>query len=396
MRAIGFAFRSVTTHRVRSLLTGGGIAVGVAAVMLLTSIGEGIQHYVVDEFTQFGTHIIAVTPGKTETLGVPGGIFATSRPITLEDATALARVPGVLSVVPGLYGTGRVEAGNRGRTTYINGVDHNMPQVWQFQVATGRFLPPEDPRQARALAVLGTKLKTELFGNESALGKTVRVGGDRFRVIGVMESKGQVLGFDMDDGIFIPAHRAMALFGREGLMEVDILYRAGADEDQVVAAVTHALSTRHGREDFTIVTQKQMLEILGKILGVLTFAVGALGAISLLVGAVGIVTIMTIAVTERVSEVGLLRALGATRGRVMSLFLVEAVVLSVSGGLAGMVAGTGIAGLLGLLIPALPVRVPWNYAALALAVCVVIGLIAGVTPAARAARLNPVDALRAE
>jgi len=246
------------------------------------------------------------------------------------------------------------------------------------------------------LAVLGSRLKTELFGDRSALGEKVRVGGRRFRVIGVMASKGEVLGFDMDDTVYIPTQKALELFNREGLMEVDVLYRPGSDEDKVVEGIRDLLIRRHGREDFTIVTQNQMLDVLGRVLGVLTFAVGALGGISLLVGTVGIVTIMTIAVNERVGEIGLLRALGATRGRVMALFLGEAVLLSLAGGVTGLVVGSGTAQLLGLAIPALPVQLPWDYAALALVISVVIGLVAGVLPARRAAGLDPVEALRTE
>ncbi|MBI5136937.1 MAG: ABC transporter permease [Nitrospirae bacterium] len=392
----GMAAHSVASHPLRSLLTAGGIAVGIAAVTLLTTLGQGVQRYVLAEFTQFGTHLIAVNPGKTETVGMMGGILATVRPLTFADAEALARLPEVQAVVPGIYGNGRVSAGRRARSTYVNGVNHNMPEVWRFQVRAGRFLPPDDDAAARALAVLGSRLKTELFGAESALGRTIRVGERRFRVVGVMAPKGQVLGFDMDDAVYIPAAQALALFNREGLMEVDLLYRAGGDEARLVEAIKRTLTARHGREDFTIVTQNQMIDVLGRILGVLTFAVAALGGISLLVGAVGIVTIMSIAVGERVGEIGLLRALGATRGRVMALFLGEAVLLALGGALIGLAAGIGGARLIGALVPALPVRTPWGYALLALAVSMLIGLAAGVFPARRAARLDPVEALRAE
>lgn len=390
------AVQSVKAHRVRSTLTAVGIGVGIATVMLLTSIGQGINRFVVDEFTQFGTHLIAINPGKVQTMGMSAGVISSTRPLTLDDNQALTRISGAVAVVPGIFGNGPVAFSGRSRNTYINGVDQNMPQVWKFNIAAGRFLPPDDPQSARALAVLGSKLKTELFGSRPALGEKVRIGGSSFRVIGVMEPKGQVLGFDMDDGVYIPAARALELFNREGLMEIDVLYRSGANEEQVVAAIRDMLISRHGREDFTIITQNQMLDVLGRILGVLTLAVGALGGISLLVGSVGILTIMTIAVNERVGEVGLLRALGATRTRVSALFLGEALLLAAAGGMAGLLVGTLGAQLLGLIVPALPVTVPWGYAALALGLSAAIGLAAGVLPARKAAALDPVEALRTE
>jgi putative ABC transport system permease protein len=211
-----------------------------------------------------------------------------------------------------------------------------------------------------------------------------------------MEPKGQVLGFDLDDTVYIPAGRALALFNREGLLEVDLLYDEGAPVDEIVAATRRLLVARHAQEDFTITTQQQMLDVLGNVLNVLTFAVGALGGISLLVGGVGISTIMTIAVSERTSEIGLLRALGAERGVVLRLFLLDATVLAAAGGVLGLVAGVGGAQLLHLFVPALPVRTPWSFVVLAVLLSAVIGLLAGALPARRAARIAPVEALQAE
>jgi len=392
---VRLAATAVVANRMRSVLTALGIAVGIGAVVLLTAIGNGVHLYVISQFTQFGTHLIALNPGKTETLGMPG-LVSTERPMTLADAEALARLPEVRAAVPAVVGNGRVAWGAKGRDTYIYGVDEHMPEVWQMRVAAGRFLPPGDPDQPRALAVLGAKLKAELFGDATALGEMVNVGGSRFRVVGVMEPKGQILGFDIDDAVYLPARRALALFNRDSLQEIDVLYHAGADEARVVAGLKAELIARHGSEDFTVTTQTQMLDVLGRVLGVLTFAVGALGGISLLVGAVGILTIMTIGVTERRGEIGLLRALGATRRSVLAVFLGEAVLLSAAGGFWGIVLGVGGALALGAAVPALPVQIAWRYVALALVVSALIGLAAGVLPARRAAGLDPVEALRAE
>ncbi len=391
-----FTFGSVRAHRLRTVLTTLGIAVGIGAVVLLTSIGEGVNRFVLAEFTQFGTTIIGVNPGKATTFGTSAGIFNTVRPLSIDDAEALRRAPHVESVVPLVQGNAEVEVGRRKRRTTIYGVGNEFPQAFSFVVASGEFLPADDPRAPRALAVLGSKLKEELFGDQSPLGSRIRVGGVRYRVIGVMEPKGQVLGFDLDDTVYIPASRALEMFNRDSLMEIDLMYAEGAPVEEVVAAIERILISRHGGEDFTITTQQQMLDVLDSVLGVLTFAVGALGGISLLVGGVGIFTIMLIAVRERTAEVGLLRALGATPGQVQSLFLAEAIVLAAAGGLLGLLLGAGGAQLLGFAVPALPVHTPIVFVSIAEVTAVTIGLVAGVMPARRAARLEPVEALRAE
>lgn len=387
---------SLIAHRMRSFLTALGIAVGIAAVVLLTSIGEGVHKFVLSEFTQFGTTLVGINPGKATTSGTSMGVFGTERPLTIEDSEALKRLPYVRAVVPFVQGNAEVEAGNLRRRTTIYGAGPDMPEAFSMKVQLGRFLPADNPTAPRAFAVLGSKLRDELFRDKNPLGQRITIGGNRFRIIGVMESKGTILGFDLDDTVYIPAARALSLFNNETLFEIDVMYEEGTPVDKVVEGIKAILVARHGKDDVTITTQQQMLDVLGSVLNVLTFAVAAIGGISLLVGAIGIVTIMTIAINERTNEIGLLRALGAKQSQILSLFLGEATVLAAVGGLSGLILGMGIAYLLNLALPALPVHTPLIYVVLAEAIAVIIGLAAGVIPARRAALLDPVEALRSE
>ena len=373
-----------------------GILIGITAVVLLTSIGEGIHRYVLAEFTQFGTNLIAITPGKTETFGISGATISNVRPLSLNDADAIERQDHIIAVVPVIQGNARVEYGKKNRRTTVLGVGPAVPEVWKMDVAYGRFLPNDDQRMARPYAVLGSKMSSELFGEQNPLGERIRVGGDRYRIIGVMQSKGQMLGFDMDDTVYIPVGRSMELFNRESLMELDALYETEVSADRAAASIKRLLTSRHGSEDFTLITQKQMLEVLDSILNILTLAIGALGSISLLVGSVGILTIMTISVSERVAEIGLFRAIGAERSHILGMFLGEAIALSAVGGIFGVLVGIGFVELVKWWLPELPVMLAWTYIFFAFGLSVVIGMVAGVAPALKAAKLDPLEALRAE
>lgn len=390
------AWRGIVSQRQRSLLTALGLIIGIAAVVILTSIGRGIHQFVLGEFTQFGTHLLAVYPGKATTFGVSGATISTVRPLSLADAQSLAKLNHVLAVAPGMQGNARIEAGERQRRANVLGVGPAVPQVWQIKIESGRFLPDDSQEKPRAFAVLGSKMRDELFGGASPLGQRIRIGSDRFRVIGVMQPKGQMLGFDLDDTVYIPSALAMAMFDRQSLMEIDVLYDGSVAADSVEQAIRQHLIARHGREDFNIVSQNQMLKKLDSVLSVLTMAVAALGSISLLVGSVGILTIMTIAVSERVTEIGLLRAIGAERRMIFRWFLTEALLLSLSGGAGGVAFGVAVVKLAGLVLPAMPVQLAWSYIVAALTVSLLIGIAAGVAPAMRAAAMNPLTALRAE
>jgi putative ABC transport system permease protein len=393
---ISFTYGSLRAHRLRTALTALGIAVGIAAVILLTSIGEGLHRFVIAEFTQFGTNLISVTPGRIQTHGASLGSVNTVRPLSIEDAIALKRAPYVQVSDPVVQGNADVKYFAKSRRVTLYGVGPDFAKGLRMRVASGEFLPQEDLLAARAFAVLGSKVANEFFGAANPLGSRIRIGGERYRVIGVMQSKGQVLGFDLDDTVFIPVARALEMFNRESLQEIHIAYEPTAPVAAVEQAIKRILVSRHGAEDFTVTPQQQMLEVFGTVLEAITFAVAAIGAISLLVGGVGILTILTIAVAERTSEIGLLRALGSTRGGIQTLFLGEAALLAAIGGAIGLLLGWGIALMLQFVLPGLPVHTPWRYAVLAELVALAVGLGAGVLPAWRAARLDPLEALRSE
>jgi putative ABC transport system permease protein len=390
------SIRTITSYKLRSALTSLGLIIGIAAVIILTSLGRGLHSFVIAEFTQFGTNIIGVHPGKKTTFGLSGATISTVRPLSMSDASSLSKLAGIVAVVPVVQGNARVETDNKQRRTNVIGAGEGVPQVWKIRPAVGQFLPAGEDTSPRAFAVLGDKLASELFGQINPLGKRVRIGADRYRVIGVMEKKGQMLGFDMDDTVYIPAAKALEMFNREGLMEINLLYGENISVSTVQKKIKQLLIARHGREDFNLITQNQMLESMDSILNILTMAVAALGGISLLVGSVGIITIMTIAVSERVSEIGLLRAIGAERKIIFKLFLFEALTLSAVGGLIGVVAGIGTVGLISNLVPALPTELAWSYIAAAFTLSLLIGIVSGVMPAIKAAYLDPLQALHSE
>ena len=393
---VNFTYVSLRAHRMRTALTALGIAVGIAAVILLTSIGEGLHRFIIDEFTQFGTNIIGVSPGRIQTHGASLGAVNTARPLSIDDALALRRAPYVQISDPLVQGNAEILYAGKSRRVTLYGVGPDFARALRMRVASGSFLPQDDPHSARAFVVLGAKAARELFGSENPLGRRIRAGGERYRVIGVMQSKGQVLGFDLDDTVFIPVARALDMFNRDSLMEIHVVYEPTAPLAEVEAGIKRVLIARHGAEDFTITAQQKMLEVFGTVLDAVTFAVAAIGGISLVVGGVGILTILTIAVAERTSEIGLLRAVGATRRGILLLFLGEAALLAVLGGTAGLLLGWSAALVLHLALPALPVHTPWSYALLAELVALSVGLAAGVLPARRAALLDPLEALRSE
>jgi putative ABC transport system permease protein len=394
---MGLSSGAMRGHPLRSILSMLGIAIGVAAVIMLTSLGEGARRYMVAEFSQFGTNMITVNPGKTETTGMPGAFGGTTQKLTIEDAEALARLPILETVVPVAFGQARVEGNGKGRSVFIYGSTVDLPAVLKFTVGQGQFLPAGDPRRGSSVAVIGPKLKRELFGEENALGRFVRIAGARLRVIGIMEPKGQILGMDMDDAAYIPVATAMRLFNLDEVQEIDIIIAHEGLADAAIEEIRTLLIDRHrGDEDFTVISQSEMLEVFGRVMDVLTLGVAVIAGISLLVGSIGIFTMMWISVGERISEIGLMRALGATEGQIQTIFLTEAILLTMVGGVAGLLFGLLSTFVMRLLVPAFPAGAPVEYVVSALAISALAGVLSGVGPARRAASLAPVDALRTE
>ncbi len=387
-----YVLRALVFRPLRSALTLLGIAIGIFAVALLTALGEGLKSYVLESFSQFGSRIVAVTPGTTMTAGL-GGLLASSRPLTLDDARALARLPYTEAMVPVIQGAGELQWGRFSRAADIIGVSSDVPHLWRFEVGRGRFLPPQTRGRSSPYVVVGAKLADALFGAESPLGQRVRIGGMGFRVIGVMAPKGRLLGFDLDEIAYIPVDLAQQLFNREGLMEVDLLFAAATDSQRYAERVRRALIERHGREDFTLTTQDEMLASLDRILGLLSLGVGALGLISLFVGGVGVVTIMTTCVQERRGEIGLLVALGARSRAIQQLFLLEAMVLAGLGGLLGLLLLLVCWVMLGWLLPQLPVTLEPHFLLAALLLSLLVGGVSGWGPARQAAAIDPIEAL---
>lgn len=388
-----FCLQALSGHRLRTVLSLLGMAIGVAAVITLTALGEGARLYVVDQFANIGSNLLIVVPGKTETTGIPG-VAASANDITLEDSQAIERsIPEAEQVAPFVIGTESVSHGARRRQVAIVGGTHELLEVRKLALARGEFIPAEELRRGRPVVVLGTKVARELFPGEEPVGQVVRIGGWRMRVIGVLAPRGVQLGADIDETAVVPVATAMRMFDRRSLFRIMIQVRGGADLERVKTKVVRLFTERHGEEDVTVLTQDAVVSTFSQILAALTLALGAIAAISLSVAGIGIMNVMLVSVSERTREVGLLRALGVRQRQVLAVFLTESALLSAAGGLLGLAVGWGAVRVLVKIFPALPASPPVWAVAAALALSLGVGLFFGWLPARRAARLDPVAAL---
>ena len=390
-----FASQSLAGARTRTLLMLLAMSIGVASVVVLTSLGEGARRYVVDEFAELGTHLLIMLPGRSETTGGAPPLFGeTPRDLTLGDALALLRERSIARVAPLTVGNAPVSYGSREREVTVIGATHDFFPIRHLTVGAGRPLPDIDPERAANVAVLGAGLREQLFGNRRALGEWIRINDRRYRVIGVISEGGESLGQNLDDMVVIPVAAAQSLFDTPSLFRVLIEARSEEDIERAKKAAREIIRQRHdGEDDVTIIAQDALLSTFDNILRALTYAVGGIAAVSLAVAGILIMNVMLVAVSQRVAEIGLMKALGASERQVLRVFLVEAVMLAAAGAALGiLIAGAGIL-VLRAVFPTFPIAAPLWAPLAAVTVAVATGLLFGVLPARRAARLDPVRAL---
>jgi len=390
---VRFSVGGLRGHRLRTSLSLLGVAIGVASVIMLTSLGEGARLYVTGEFASLGSNLLIVLPGRTETHGSIPFAGGTPHDLTLADADALVRrVPGIVRAAPLVVGTGPAQVGERSRDVTVLGTTHAMLVVRSLQMRIGRFLPAGE--EDAPVCVIGTTVRRELFGHENPLGRMLRVGDFRFRVIGVLASRGTSIGMDMDEVIMVPVATAMRVFDRTSLFRILAEVRLPGGIDAAREAAIELLTARHdGKEDVTVLTQDAVLATFSEILAVLTAVLAGIAAISLSVAGIGIMNVMLVSVSERTREIGLLKAVGVTGEQIVLIFLLEAAFLSSAGGLLGLGAGVGAGQIFRRFVPEFPVQPPVWAVVAALLVSVAVGLLFGSLPARRAARLDPVEAL---
>lgn len=392
---LSLAFGAITANRVRLLLILAATATGVAAVILLTSLGNGARQFVINQFSSLGTNLVIILPGRAETTGGPPPMMGvTERDLTLDDALALRRTSGVDELAPVVVGSGPVSWGSKSRDTPIVGTTADLQQIRTLEVSQGKFIATPDPRRATATAVLGHTLKQELFGNQSAVGEWIRIEDRRFRVVGVLAEQGNSFDLDWNEIVVVPVATAQQLFDTQAIFRILISQRVGIDVEAFKDRLHKAIAQRHdGDDDITVLTQDSLLKTFNRIFSALTLALGGIAAISLIVAGVLIMNVMLVSVSQRTAEVGLLKALGAPSNQILKLFLTEAFLLSISGAIVGLGFGLGGSWVIRELYPAVPAYAPVWAIFGGVIIALVSGILFGWLPARRAAQLDPVLAL---
>jgi putative ABC transport system permease protein len=389
------AYDAVRVQLLRSLLIILAMSIGITSVTVLIALSESARNYIVNEFESLGSHLVIILPGKNETTGGPPPIFGeTPRDLTLEDAKALKQSPYIREIAPLTIGVAPVTAGGLERETNVFGSTHELIEVRHLKMSLGSFLPKVDADQAVSVCIIGKTIMDELFPNRSPLGKWLRINDRRFRVIGVLAAEGQSVGVDFDEMVIVPVASAQILFNTQSLFRILIETKSQQGMERAVEDAKKIIKMRHeGEEDITIITQDSVVAAFNNILLALTMVVACVGGISLFVAGILVMNVMLVSVTQRTTEIGLLKAIGATRGQIQGMFLAEAVLLSLAGALFGVAVGQFIIIAIGNMYPAFPIMLPaWGLLS-ALFVSMSTGLIFGVLPARKAAGFDPIVAL---
>ncbi len=388
------AFTALIRHPLRAGLTLLGISVGIGSVALLTSLGESARVYIESQFEFIGSDILVILPGRTETTGAIPGIGGAPNDLTLDDAQSIQRSVGrVQLTVPIALGTETVSHGERARQCVIMSTVTDMQDLLELDLVSGSFLPEGDFTRGAPVVVLGSKIARELFPGTNPVGQNARIGDWRMRVIGVTEVRGTHLGVDMDELVLIPVATGMRMFNRTSLTRVMARLTPGADPAAAEVDILALMEDRHDELDVTVVTPGAILGTVSGILDALSAALAGIAAISLIVAGIGIMNVMLVSVSERTPEVGLLLAIGAVRRQIMVLFLAEAALLSLAGGLLGLGGGMAIIQIVGSLYPEFPAATPTWVSGASLSLALIVGIGFGIVPARGATRLDPVVAL---
>ncbi|MGJ0484130.1 MAG: ABC transporter permease [Methylomicrobium sp.] len=389
------ALLAIKSQPLRTALIILAMSIGVASVSVLVALGDSARRYIVHEFESLGTHLVIVLPGRNETTGGHPPLFGeTPRDMTLGDAQALSVSRHIAAIAPLMIGSAPVSVQGLERETNIFGSTHELLRVRHLTMAQGSFLPQMPADQARSVCVIGQTIRKELFAHRQAIGQWLRVNDRRFRVIGVLASEGESIGVDFDEMVIIPVASAQALFNTESLFRILAETQSEQAMHKAVDDVRNIIKARHeGEDDVTIITQDSVVGTFDKILTALTLTVVSIAAISLAVAGVLVMNVMLVSVTQRTAEIGLLKALGATRGQLHALFLTEAALLSLAGASVGALLGQLTLVGVQLIYPKFPLALPpWAFFA-ALGVALLTGLTFGFLPARKAAKLNPIAAL---
>ena len=388
------SFKTVVSYRVRSLLIVLAMALGVAAVVVLTALGDGARNYVINQFSSIGTNLLVVLPGRAETSGsFLGAVLGqTPRDLTLKDAQLLGRLPQIRRYAPLNVGAAELSAANRLREVTVLGSTANLIPIRHMKLAQGSFLAHGTERSAQI--VLGAKIANEFFPRSQAIGQRVRLGDNRFLVSGVLASQGESMGFNTDEIVIIPIDYAQALFNTTSLFRILIEAKSHSEIESAKQAILATMRQSHdGEDDTTVITQDAILATFDRVLQALTLAVAGIAAISLIVAGILVMNVMLVSVNQRTAEIGLLKAIGATSADIRRLFFAEAVWLSLAGAILGFLLGQFGSLMLRLAYPQLPAWAPAWASIAGILVALITGILASLLPASQAARLDAVKAL---